>query len=220
MIRIRNSVRNIVVSIIGISLLGGCNVIGVVADKVAGDRPVAPLIAMDKLQPLVVIAENYRDPTNDGSDAARIQQIVTDRLTARQVAPVIPADRIMAVRDRNPTAFRKMSVIEIAKAVGASQVIYVDLAGIGVGTQIGSDTLKGLASANVRLIDVGAGSVIYPKDNDLGLPIGYESPLRRGSADVTAERVRSETLLGLSEKIARLFHSYRPSEVELVTDDK
>ena len=193
----------------------GCNVIGVITDKVAGDLPVEPAHKPDPLRPLLVIAENYRDPTNV-VDAERIQEIVTDRLRANEVAPIVSSERLIQMRDRSPSVFGKMSVVEIARAVGAEQVVYIDLGRVGVGTQVGGDSLKGVASANVKLIDATTGAVLYPKDIDAGVTISFESDIHQGSADMTPDRIRGETLMGLGVRIARLFHTYRRSDLERI----
>jgi hypothetical protein len=187
----------------------------VVADKVGGDPLLEPAYKPDPLLPMVVIAENYRDPSN-ASDAYRVQQIVSDRLTDNSVAPIVASDRLLEVRDRSPAAYRKMSVVEIAKAVGAAQVVYIDLTGVGVGTQTGSDALKGVASANVKLIDVNTGAVLYPRDLDAGAAVGFESEIHRASRDFTLDSVRAETLMGLSTRVAQLFHPYRRGDRERI----
>lgn len=199
-------------------LLPGCIVLGIVADKVAGDRPIPPAYAPDPLKPILVIAENYRNPSSNLSDAERIQILVGDRLTQNKVAPVIPDDSVRAVRDRSPSAYRKMSIVEIAKAVGAEQVVYIDITSIGVGAQAGSDSLKGVGSANVKLIEVETGAVLFPGDRDAGAPVGFESQLSRAAGPATTDRVRAETILGLSEQIGRLFYPYRPSDLERLGD--
>ncbi len=198
--------------------LAGCNLIGVIADKAAGDRPVPAQFQPDALRPLLVIAENYRDPGTSASDAERIQTLVSRQLEEHKVAPIVSTEKLIAIRDRSPVSFRKMSVIEIARAVGAAQVLYVDITGVGVGTQVGGDSLKGVASANVKLIDAESGDVVFPKDLDAGTAVGFESQLHRATVDVTADRVRAETLIGLSEHISRIFHSYRPSDLERLGD--
>lgn len=218
MISRRASFLTISLALAACITLPGCGLVGVVADKVAGDRPVPAVYTPDALAPLVVIAENYRDPNSDGSDAYRVQQLVSERLSENNVAPVISADRVDAVRDRSPSAYRKMSVIDIARAVGAKQVMYVDLASVAVGSQVGGDSLKGVGSANVKLIDVDSGTVLFPRDNDAGAPVAFESELRRRTAEVTPDRVRAETLVGLSGRISRMFHSYLPSDLERLGD--
>jgi hypothetical protein len=195
--------------------LGGCNIIGVVSDKFAGDLPIKPEYKPDPLRPMVVIAENYRDPSGN-SDASRLAEIVSDRLAANNVAPIVSTERLMEVRDRSPMAYRKMSVVEIAKAVGAEQVVYIDLTSVGIGSQVGGSSFKGAASANVKLIDATTGAVLFPDDMQAGAAVGFESPVHQASADMTADRVRGETLLGLGTRIGHLFHTYRRSDMERI----
>lgn len=199
-------------------LMAGCDLVGVVADKVAGARPVPPAHVPDKTKSMIVIAENYRDGTRNASDAQRLSSVVTQDFVIKTVAPMIPPERLQTLRDKDPAAYRKMSVLEIAKAVNAQQVLYIDMGAVGVGTQPGSDALKGVSNANVKLIDVASGTVIFPKDQDAGAPVAYESKLYPASREVTPDRVRGQAIVGLGEQIGRLFHEYLPTDLERLGD--
>ena len=194
---------------------GGCNVIGVIAGKTAGQIPVEAKYTPDPLLPLVVLVENYRaDATSTPSDADRIARMIGDRLAEQKVAPIIDPDKVRELRDRSMADYRKMGVAQVARAVGAGQILYVDLTGVGVGTQMGSDAAKGVVSTNVQFIDAASGLVKYPADLVEGAPVGFETAMHRIGDGVTAESVRGEALSNVSERIARMFFRYKPDDLE------
>jgi hypothetical protein len=194
----------------------GCPLVGVIADKVGGRRPVEPLYEPGKTTQLLVIAENYRTPTQSASDSDRLARLITDELTQKQVAVLVSQEKLALVREARQASFTKMSVVDVAKAVGAQQVLYIDLGGIGVGAQQGSDMLKGVGHASVKVIDVAAGDVAFPKDMSEGMPVSYETPIRRATDVTTPDAVRNEAIVGLSGKIARMFYQYQPSDIEAI----
>lgn len=193
----------------------GCNLLGVVASKAAGQVPVEAVHTPDPLVPLVVLVENYRsDAGGTASDADRIAQMIGARLAEQNAAPIVGLDKVRDLRDRSPREYRAMGVVQVARAVGAGQALYVDLTGVAVGTQVGSDVAKGVASANVKFIDARSGLVAYPADLAEGAPVGYETRMRRVGDGVTIDSIRSEVLAGLSDRIARMFFRYKPDDLE------
>ena len=196
----------------------GCAVVGIVADKVAPPT-VEAQYDPGKTTQLLIIAENYRDPTQSASDAERVARLVGDELTKEEAAFVISPEKLALVRDSRPGAYAKMSVVDLGRAVGAQKVIYIDLGGVGVGAQPGSDVLKGVAHASVKVIDVATSQVVFPQDMADGVQVAFETPMHRATPRATPDAVRSEAIIGLSGKIARLFHQYHPTDLEALDRD-
>jgi hypothetical protein len=196
-----------------LSSTSGCQILGLVADKVA-EPTVEAQYSPGKTTQLLVIAENYRAPTDSASDADRIAQLVSEELAREKVALIISQEKFALVRDLKPTTYAKMSVVDLGKAVGAQQVLYIDMGGVGVGTASGSDVLKGIGSVNVKVIDVATGAINFPKDVADGVPVSFATQLHRATPRATPDAIRVQVLVGLSGKIARLFHSYHPSDLE------
>lgn len=199
-------------------IMTGCQAIGVVADKL-NPPTVEAQYAFGKTTQVLVIAENFRAPTQNASDADRVAQLVSDELTKEEAALIVSPEKLALVRDLKPDAFAKMSVVDLGRAVGAQQVLYIDMGGVGVGAQPGSDVLKGVAQANVKVIDVASGAVAFPKDMAEGVPVSFETILRRASLKATPDAVRTQALVGLSGRIARLFHKYYPADIEVIEYD-
>ena len=201
-----------------VSALGGCQIAGIVADKVSPPT-VEAMYVPGKTTQLLVIAENYRQPTQSASDADRVAKLVGDELAKEEVALIVSREKLSLVKDMRPAEYAKMSVVDLGKAVGAQQVLYIDLSGIGVGAQPGSDVLKGIAQATVKVIDISSGEVVFPQDVAEGVPVTFETPIYHASPRATPDAVRAQAILGLSAKIGRLFHSYHPRDLEVIEHD-
>lgn len=198
--------------------LGGCQAIGVVADKMVPPT-VEAQYELGKTTQVLIIAENFRVPTQSVSDSDRVAQLVGEELTIEKATLIVSPEKLALVRDMKPEAYAKMSVVELGKAVGAQQVLYIDLGGIGVGAQPGSDVMKGVGSATVKVIDVNTGTIAFPKDVADGLPVSFETALHRATKRATPDAIRSEAVIGLSAKIARLFHKYVPRDIDVIEHD-
>ena len=194
----------------------GCPAVGVIADKIAGPRPIEAMYEPGKTTQLLVIAENYRIPTQNPTDSDRLARLVSDQLAAKEVALIVSQEKLALVRDARPGAFNRMSVVDVGKAVGAQQVLYIDVSGIGVGAQQGSNMLKGIGRATVKVINVASGDIAFPKDMSDGMPVTYETPMRRATDVTTPDAMRAETITGLSSRIARLFFKYQPTDLEAI----
>lgn len=200
-------------------LLGGCKVLGLIADKTAGQIPVEPKYVPAADVPLVVLVENYRtDAATSRSDADRVAQILGERLAERKVAPIVAFEKVQALRDKEGAAFDKLGVVQIARELDAGQVLYVDLTAVSVGAAPGSDIGRAAASAKVRFIDVKKNEVVWPGDLAEGATIEAASPQRRVADGITVDSLRVEALRQLSERIARLFFKYKPDDLEVLGD--
>jgi hypothetical protein len=192
----------------------GCQLVGVAADRLVGQPPIPARYVPGETTQLLVLVENYQDPAGATGDARRVATMVGEVLETRKVAVILSQEKLQLLRDARLATFSSMSVVDIGKAVGAQQVLYIDLGGVGVGVHPGSDVLRGRASASVKVIDVNTGAIKFPEDLSGGYPVDFTSPMRRSESGTTPDTVRGETLVGLSARIARLFYTYQPGDLE------
>ena len=189
---------------------GGCNLVGAVAGKVVGQPPVPARYVPDATAPLLVIAEDFRNPSMARGDSDRLRVVISGLLAEEKVAPIVEPSRLAMIRDADPL-YAKKSVVDVAKAAGARQVLYVDLRSLAVGAQPGSDMLKGIGVASVKLIDVESARAVFPGESE-GLTVNFATPIRRAGDRSTPDTVRNETIVGLARTIARLFHKWQPED--------
>jgi hypothetical protein len=210
--------------LLSLCTLAGCAAAGVAAYKVFGDTPVDPAYQLPKV-PTVVLVENFQSPDATRDDADQLARNIIDDLrkkdkrdkkgaVAVEFLPLIDPMKVYDLRSNDPVKYRKMRIQEIGRAVGAKQVLYVDLGGAGVQTMMGSDMLRGAGSARVMVVNCETGQTQWPQESGAGYPVGFESKLLRPADDITYDRVRNRTLEALAHRVGRLFYKWKPDEEE------
>jgi hypothetical protein len=192
---------------------GGCSLLSAAAYKL-GPPPTTP--AQYKLGPdlAVVLVENSRNPSPTEVDARQIAALLREDLAEHKSAVLVGEHAVLRLRDRDPAGFAKMSITEIGRAVGAQQVVYVDLYRVSVEIDSGNQMVRGMIEASVRVIDVRTGSNRWPKDMTQGVPIGFETPFTDIGSQMTDASVRRVMHQKLVRTIGRLFRDWVPE-----TDD-
>ena len=195
--------------LIAAACCGGCRSGGALWYKAFGPVAVPAKFTLAKV-PTVVVVENYRNPAMTEFDADRIARDVVENLKKNNTAPMIDQDRLTAVREAQPNAFRDMTIPNLGKAVEASQVIYVDLIQSNVEGDATRGIVRGKADARVRVVDTKTGNTIWPIDAQAGYPVGAEIPFTQSDDPTAANEVHNALLESLSEQIGRLFHEWKP----------
>src|SRR2546426_898908 len=76
--------------------------------------------------------------------------------------PLKSPDDLYQLRAADPIKFRKMTIPSVGKAVGAKQVLYVNLTQSRVDLTPGTEMLKGRIGVLVRVVDVTSGVTRWP----------------------------------------------------------
>lgn len=190
---------------------GGCNVIGAVAYKIGGQEDVPAQFELPK-RPTVILAENFGNPDLGADEAAMLSRYIHAKMLEKQLVPMVGYEKIVELKSRQPKEFGKLTVPQIAQAVGAEQVIYVHLQGGGVGAMGGGSVLQGRAAVLVKVIDAKSGDRLWPVEISDGRAVSFETPPTALSERVRAEDIRHQLYDGLSLNIVRLFHKWKPGE--------
>jgi hypothetical protein len=187
---------------------GGCAGVGAMWFKAFGPPDVQAKYTPPN-ESTVVLVENYRNPVMTEFDADRIAREVGEDLTTHKVVVVVDQDKVRDLRDSDPEKFRDMTIPSIGKALGAKQVIYVDLLASDVSGDATHNLVGGQADARVRVVEVESGHTIWPSDSQGGYPVGAKVPYADASP-TAAKEVHNALLASLSEQIGRLFHKWKP----------
>jgi Peptidoglycan-synthase activator LpoB len=168
--------------------------------------------------PTVVVVENYRNPTAGEFDADQIAEEVTQDLKEHNTVPMIDPDKLQALRDEDESKYATMKIQDLGKAVGAKQVIYVDLVGSGIETDPSQRSLHGHASVRVKVVDVSTGETRWPAGASEGYPLQVEIPYNDADPRIAAT-MESQMISKLADEIGNLFHEWKP-ETEMGTYDQ
>jgi len=199
-----------IVSALLLAWVSGCAAVGAVGYKVMGP-PAVEAKYIPAMEPMLVMVENYRGSSGSVQDQA-LDRYLEGLLAAHHIAPLVDATKLRELRRSRPD-YRSMSVSAVATAIGAKQVLYVDVVQNTVEPLLGGESLRGQASVRVKVIDGQTGETRWPGDMGEGYPV--ESSVQWGTSDVRSEsELREAVLAPLADKIAKLFYKWKPDEEE------
>lgn len=194
-----------------LTTLSGCAAAGAIIGKTIPEPPV-PAEYVLLQTPVLVIAETKSSDTMTQLDGDRLSRLVSNEIYEYQLAPTIETDELVELRDRLLSKFKSESIQSIGRQVGAEQVVYVEILNVGVGTSAGSDVVKSVASAQVKVIDVASGQVVYPDDSASGRLVNFQTRPARLTSEMSPASLRGEALDGLAHNIVKLFRDWRVSD--------
>jgi hypothetical protein len=167
---------------------------------------------LDKTKPTLVMVENYRTPDLAANDSELLARVLTEKLEAKKVATLVKTEKVLDLRNNKPKDFGTMTVPQIAQAVGAEIVIYVDLQGAQITSLTGTSMFQAKSAAYLKVIDAKTGATLYPTDSAQGAAITYETDALKGKEEGTYPQVRSALFDGLARQIGHQFYSWKAEE--------
>src|SRR5262245_22988771 len=148
--------------IAGALLASGCaRALSVLAYKTVGDTIQAKYVPPK--EPSIVLAEDFQNPGNTSVESEQLARYVTQNLEKKSVAPLIDPNLAVDLRSRDPSAYRKMSITDIGKSLGAKQVLYIAISNDGLDSAMGTDYRRAEAAARVRWVNVDTGKTLWPE---------------------------------------------------------
>jgi hypothetical protein len=198
-------------------LLPGCSIIGAVADKAVGSMPQPAIYVPDKTQSMVVVAENYSNPADSDVETEQLARFIYTTLCDNKVSPQIDPALVIDLRSQDPQKFHAMTVPQIGRAVGAKQVLYVNITQESLSEPIGGEMVHGECTARVKVIDASNGQIRWPPEQAQGFPITVQTPDMKPSGqsgDSDEAIVREALQRDIAEKISRLFYAHEPDDDE------
>lgn len=189
--------------------VGGCNIIGF-----AGNALFPPKIdAKYKPEkvPMLVLVENQQNPSMALAESDELAGYIIDDLKAYKVCPLVDRAKLQQLRDQDEKAVEKMTISEIGRAVGAEQVLYVDMRRSNVGT-IEGVPLHGRLDVAIKVVDVKTSKTLFPQTASASYALNYETPLMtlEGGSAASPSDLRTTLLGAAGTGIGRCFHEYFP----------
>ncbi len=194
--------------------LGGCNIVGPVAAVAAGPPKLEAQYVLPNV-PTVVFVDDPRNLVNPVTLRKVIAETASQELMVEELltTTISPQDAI-AITQRSDRAGKKMSIEDLGRAVGAQQVIYVQI--ITFARSPDGYTPRPVASALVKVIDVANGQRVFPARGDNGWPVNTVGapvdPSLYGSRTSNAKIF--ETLARqLGDQVAKVFYEHEYKEL-------
>ena len=197
---------SILASILLLLLVAGCNYMGAFGAKILPPPPI-PAAYVPTTEPMVVIAENYRNPSGSAMDGEQVARYVHDDLLTHHVAEMIDPIKVIDLKSKQPTDFRSLSISQIGKLVGAKQVLYINVVECTLVGAMGTDAVKGQCSARVKIVDVETGFARWPIDEAAGYLINVKTAYSTtlNASDEAALRLTLQQQA--AGEISRLFYA-------------
>lgn len=185
-------------------MLSGCDLAGAVSHKFVGPPPV-PAQYQPAKEPMLVLVENYHNPSASMLEAQRMAMLVGEQLRMHNVAPVVSPSRLeTAQADPN---YAKMTIPAVGRAAGAKQVLYVNVRRFAVERTVGGEMMKGTADMTVRVVDAATGANRWPIDAG-GTPVSIATPWLRPGAGANDGALREQMSRSAADVIGKLFRKY------------
>ncbi len=190
--------------------VGGCAVAGVMADRLRGPTVIPAAFELPE-RPTAVVVESYSVGQN-AMDSDVLASLITAQLENYRVAPMVPQHRVYDLRVADPKHFRTLTIAQIARAVAAEQVIYVDLRSADIDGPLGTRMVKGELTAYVKVVSAADGVQMWPKQSSEGEAISLETGYIEQSDGVDSLAVRERLTRAAAMRIATLFFNYTPPD--------
>lgn len=198
--------------------LSGCGqAMGVLARAIHGDNEDPPCMEMEGkvavvCRPRASTSYQYGDVANELAKAVstKVSMGIKDfkKKKKRESIQMIPHDDVEKYCDGMEA---ESDFVEIGKAVGADQVIAIDL--LGFNHIAGTNVWQGHADMNVQLIDVKTGDVVYEPESlpEYVYPRNYVIP----STEQNEWNFQREYILRLGKYVSKQFVPYNRFDMDL-----
>ncbi len=189
------------------TFLAGCSAVGYAAEMAGGPTKVKAKYAPAS-RPTAIVIDNYRTRTPTVALRDSLASLLGRELEDHHVGPLIPFHKVYDLRVRDPKAFRNMRLEEIGRAVGAEQVIYVDILESDVSTTEGVQLLKGSFTASIKVIDCKTGETLWPRGFDDGYPFSIDMKYTPPETGSTVDSIQEAIARQAADEIGKLFYTY------------
>ena len=206
----RGFMRTIPLLLLGL-VATGCVAASALLYKTTGVPKIPAQYALKKV-PTLVLVENFENPDLYSVQSERVARDVTYQLSENKVCPTVPPQRVADLISSSGPAYRKMDIPAVARAVGARQVVYVNLVEFSADPPLASEMMRGKVTALVKVVDVATGHTVWPQDTSAGRQIKFETPDVH-DANSNAD-VQEKLYQRLSDKISKLFYEYTTDQVD------
>ncbi|MDB5295841.1 MAG: hypothetical protein JWO31_1824 [Phycisphaerales bacterium] len=184
---------------------GGCGIFGVIAHKAAGPVKHPALFALPK-EPTLVIVERGNNPPEAATDAQRVASEVARLLKENNAVTVVDPGLAIEVRSKPGEDGGRPRPTEIARACGATQLIYVDLTRYETSQAVAGEAVDGQVEAAVWVVDARTAQVRWPLQANQGYAVAAAVPFKPADSRNTEQGVRDEMNKDLGTRVARLFY--------------
>lgn len=197
--------------------VGGCAAAGVAAYAAS---PPAKIKAkyVPPMVPTLVLVESYGNAGDATIDADQLGVALVRVLQDHKIGQILDPQLVAKLREQDRDRYDKMTIDGIGRALGAKQVIYVNVLRAEVDAPTGSGTARGNIAGIVRVVDASSGETAWPSYARDGELIQIQTPWLHSDTPVpTRPDVHSDMVTRMADSISKLFYDWEPENNEQET---
>jgi hypothetical protein len=201
-------------AILMVCLLGttGCAVAGLAAYGADPNTTIKARYVPLKV-PTLVLVESYGNAAGDTTMAAdQLGLALVRTLQDHQVAQIISPQLLANLRDQDPDKYAKMTIDGIGRALGAKQVIYVNVLRSELEAPTGSGSARGNIGCIIRVVNSATGETQWPLDSRDGALLQIQTPWLHSDAPLPERPdVHHDMVARMADDIGKLFYDWQPA---------
>jgi hypothetical protein len=190
--------------------LAGCSLAGAVIDRASAPTVDAKYVP-NKKDSMLVLVESYGLSLDSGIESQHMALTLDRSLREDKIAKMVDQQSLERLRDADPVRYRKMSIADIGRRVGARQVLYVHIWRDEIVKPPGSGQMRGHIEAVVKIVDTTTGDTRWPTDAS-SEAVQFTTEWIPESSGTTEADLRAKMADQMAQDIGRLFHDYHPDE--------
>jgi hypothetical protein len=195
-----------------IGALAGCSLVGAVADRAITPTVNAKYVP-NKKDSMLVLVESYGLSLDSGIESQHMALTLDRSLRDDKIATTVDQQKLERLRDADPDQYRKMTIAEIGRRVGARQVLYVHIGRDEIVKPPGSGQMRGHIEAVVKIVDSATGDTRWPTDSS-SEAVQITTDWIPDASGTTDADLRATMADQMAQDIGRLFHDYHPDDEE------
>ena len=188
-------------------VLGGCQLVGALVAKSQGPEKVKAAYVPPKVMTLI-LSEHPAGAGVDDVSSEDIGRRVAEFWGDLKLSPLVDLSKLEELHLQRPEEYDKMSVAAIGRAMGAENVLYIDVRDSHDESAGGSDTIRATATARVKMVDVATGRTLWPLDAAEGYTVDAQTQYQARGEGVSESTQMQEVRGAIANKIIKLFYDH------------
>ena len=189
---------------------GGCQAAGAAAYAGTPPDTIKAQYVLPKA-PTLVLVESYGNAGEATLYADQLGVALVRQLKDHQVGQEVDPQLLAKLREDDTEKYDKMTIDGIGRALGAKQVIYVNVIRAELEDPSGSTSARGDIDCIVRVVDAATGETRWPPEASDGQLIQIQTPWLHSDAPIpTRPDVHQDMVQRTADAVAKLFYEWEP----------
>jgi|HubBroStandDraft_5_1064220.scaffolds.fasta_scaffold447948_2 hypothetical protein len=198
---------------ISLSLLlaaGGCSAAGAAAYASTPADTIKAKYSLPK-QSTLVLVESYGNAGDANLFADQLGLALYRQLQDHQCGQLLDPKLLAALRETDRDRYDKMTIDGIGRALGAKQIVYVNVVRAELDDPDGSSTARGKIAVVVRVVNATSGETQWPLYARDGEIVQLQTPWLGSDAPVPMRPdVHQDMITRTADAVGKLFYDWEP----------